>query len=78
MITCKSASFLVSKKEEGKIGLIENYQLKIHLSICRLCRLFEKQGWLLKNNAPHTHTHIQETLSEEAKDKMKQVLENAL
>lgn len=42
-ITCKQATMLISKKEEGRLSLLQRIQLYQHLWICSLCRLFEKQ-----------------------------------
>lgn len=76
MITCKRASFLVTKKEEGKIGIIELMQLQMHLSICSLCRLFEKQSWLIGSNAKNLHMHQEEKLSDNRKQAIKTMLKN--
>ncbi len=76
MITCKRASFLVSKKEEGKIGIIEQMQLHMHLSICSLCRLFEKQSWLIGSNAKNLHIHNEAHLSDSKKQAIKNLLKN--
>jgi hypothetical protein len=76
MITCKRASFLVTKKEEGKIGIMEQIQLQMHLSICSLCRLFEKQSWLIGSNAKNMHIHKEEHLSDSRKQAIKNLLKN--
>lgn len=76
MITCKRASFLVSKKEEGKIGIIEQMQLQMHLSICSFCKLFEKQSWLIGSNAKNLHIHKEEQLSDSRKQAIKNLMKN--
>lgn len=43
MISCNKATFLMSKKEEGKLSVIERINLSIHTSMCSLCKRFEKQ-----------------------------------
>ena len=48
-ISCKKATYLVSKKEEGKLNWIESIQLRSHMAICSLCRLFEKQTQKITN-----------------------------
>lgn len=70
-ITCKKATYLVAKKEDGKLGFIDTIKLKLHLAICSACRLFEKQSWFIKLNAQHhNHEHLDITLSDTAKEKM--------
>lgn len=71
-ISCKKATYLSSKKEEGKLNWIEKIQLRSHLAICSLCRLFEVQSQII---AHHTrHTTCSDQLSEEAKKRMEQCL----
>lgn len=43
-ISCKKATELVSKKEEGKISWSEKYQLIQHMAVCYLCRFFVSQN----------------------------------
>jgi predicted anti-sigma-YlaC factor YlaD len=75
-ITCKKATYLISKKEDGKLGFIDSIKLKLHLSICSACRLFENQSWFIKINANHSHEHLDVTLSEEAKQKLTTALKS--
>lgn len=44
MISCDKATFLISKKEEGKLSSGERIHLVMHLSMCKFCKLFEKQS----------------------------------
>lgn len=46
-ILCKEAVDFISKKEEGKISLMQRTQLVSHLAICRFCRAFDKQNKVL-------------------------------
>lgn len=69
-ITCKNATYLISLKEEGKLGFIDRIKLKMHLGICSACRLFEKQSWFIKLNAKHNHEHLDINLSDDSKQKM--------
>lgn len=68
-ISCKKATYLVSKKEQGRINLFDKFTLRIHLSICSLCKRFEKQTGLIIKNAKHNH--IEEKLSDEVKERIK-------
>lgn len=44
MLNCKEATELVLKKEEGNIGLKNQFNLWLHLMMCSLCKLFSKQS----------------------------------
>ena len=44
MLSCHEATFLMAKKEEGKLRVTERMKLKFHMAMCRFCRLFEKQA----------------------------------
>ena len=67
-ISCKKATYLVSKKEQGHINLFDRFTLRIHLSICSLCKRFEKQTGLIINHAKHNHT--KEKLPNEVKERI--------
>ena len=71
-ISCKKATYLISKKEQGKISLLT---LWLHLGICSLCKRFEKQTGFIIKQAKHTHT--EEKLSEEAKERISKVLDSS-
>lgn len=42
MLTCKEASYLVSKKLDGKLTWREHLGLWMHISLCRLCRRYSR------------------------------------
>lgn len=73
-ISCKKATYLISKKEENKISWLETIKLRAHLVICSMCRRFEIQtSWMGK----HAHyAHIDATLSPESKEKIQSALNN--
>jgi len=73
---CKKATFLLSKKEEGKLMPLEKIQLKFHLLICDFCSRFEKQTRFFTKHSGNMHTHSSTTLSEEKKEKMKDLLKD--
>ena len=43
MIACDEASFLISYKEDNRLGLRRWWQLKMHLLTCHLCRKYASQ-----------------------------------
>lgn len=71
-ISCKKATYLVSKKEEGKLNWIEKIQLRSHMTTCSLCRLFDQHTEFIKYSAQHQQPD--EKLREEVKVKIEQVL----
>lgn len=75
-ISCKKASFLVSKKEESKLSWFEKIMLQGHLTICSMCRRFEQQSGFIGKNAKNIHDYVHATLSHEAKEKIKAVLKD--
>ena len=48
MITCREATFLITRKRERPIGLRNSLRLIIHLLICEFCRRFSKQTRLIE------------------------------
>lgn len=43
MIACDEASFLISMREDRKLGFMERWQLRMHLLTCHLCRKYARQ-----------------------------------
>lgn len=75
-LSCKKATFLISKKEEGKLGMLERVQLKLHLSICGFCTRFEKQTRFFSKNATHLHDHQHVKLSDKKKEEIRSMLKD--
>lgn len=76
-ITCKKATLLISVKEEGKLSFTQKVQLRAHLAICSMCKLFEKQSLFISKNARYLQEHIHAPLSSDAKEKMGKVFKEA-
>ena len=83
MIACDEASFLVSYKNDQKLGFKRWWQLKIHLLSCRICRRYAHQIDQL-NESVDQYREIcnQETcthhLSEESNAKIQIAVESEL
>jgi hypothetical protein len=75
-ITCKRATYLVSKNEEQRLTLLEWLRLQFHLSICSFCKLFQKQTKQIGNHAAHVQDFKPMKLSETAKERIRQILKN--
>ncbi len=47
-LCCKQATYLLLKKEEKhNLSRKEEYALKFHMSICKLCKAFKKQSEIM-------------------------------
>ncbi len=78
ILSCKQATYLISLREENKLSFRQRLQLRTHLSICSMCKLFEKQTNLIGSNAKQSHQHIDATLDQNSKDKMKKTLKTII
>ena len=67
-INCRSATFLISKKDERAITFFENLQLQLHLKVCSLCRLFKIQSSFILRNIKQQPSNT--NLSKATKEKM--------
>ncbi len=47
MINCRQATELMSKSDEKNLSVGEKFKLYIHLTFCRICKLFSRQNKLL-------------------------------
>lgn len=73
-ISCKHATYLVSKKEENKLSWLEKIKLRSHMTICSICRHFEAQTAFIGRMTKHTHTEVH--LPEEVKEQIRQSLKD--
>lgn len=76
MITCKEATFLISKKQQDKLNTIEKMQLKMHLLMCKYCRRFSIQVNFMTRAIQRLKDKVEERgvkihLSEEQKQQIK-------
>ena len=76
MISCKEATFLVSQQEEGKLTISKRLKLKLHLAVCKICKLFAEQSSFIARFSSKADAYIsgQIILSEEDKQKIKSSL----
>lgn len=38
VLSCEKATYLIEKQLHDELGFIDKFQLKIHMSICKLCK----------------------------------------
>lgn len=76
-INCKTAVEYISKKEEGKLSLVQRLHLWRHLAICYLCKRFEKQNKIIIDSIKiHTASiSVNEQLNTEEKKSIIKALE---
>ncbi len=72
MLNCHEATFLMAKKEEGKLRLIDRLKLTFHTSMCRFCRLFQRQARQI--SAESRQILSDQMLSPAFKDRMEQLI----
>ncbi|MEN8158385.1 MAG: hypothetical protein ABFS10_15640 [Bacteroidota bacterium] len=80
MIACDEAAFLISCKQENRLGFRRWWQLKMHLLTCHLCRKYEKQIAQLNRLVGRYREEVnseacQHHLTEEARFKIHHVIE---
>jgi hypothetical protein len=73
MLNCSEATMLMAKKEEDKLSLKGRIQLAMHVSMCSLCRKFEKQSHLIGEESKHVHSG--EKLSADVKGRIIRMIE---
>lgn len=73
MLSCHEATFLMAKKEEGKLKLGDRLKLTFHTSMCRFCRLFQRQTRQI--GAESGQIRSDELLSPVFRDRLQQLIE---
>lgn len=51
MISCKEATYLTSKKEQGMISFGERIKLSFHLMMCKFCKMFDIQNGVIVHHS---------------------------
>jgi len=82
MITCKEATFLISKEQQDKLSFAEKMQLKFHLLMCKYCRRFADQMNFMTKAIRKMKERVDEkgvdiTMSEEQKQRLSKKLSEA-
>lgn len=76
MMNCKEAGRLVSEKRDRKLPMGKLMRLRMHLSICQLCKIYSRQIELLGEISRKASTMVLQssfpfTLSADAKARIK-------
>ena len=48
LISCKDASRLISRMQDGNVPLAERARIRLHLLLCEACTAFERQVRFLR------------------------------
>lgn len=78
---CRKATFLIEKRQIGKITLKEKLELKIHLAGCAVCRLFQQQSMLINRMVSNHFNHTEKEgllLDEDFKKSLQQKIKEEL
>lgn len=70
MISCKEASLLSAKNEDGKLTLGEKFRLRLHIMICKVCQVVQKQNKFVIDHAKNVDSRIVDKLTAEEKDEI--------
>ena len=77
-LCCKQATYLLLKKEEQQIlSRKEEFALKFHMSICKLCKAFKKQS-IIMNEAIKQNSQRIVLMPQPEKDNLKSLINNNL
>lgn len=77
VLSCKQATFLIEKRLHVPLSRLERLQLSMHLSICKLCREYDKKAVFLDGimkktlSEEESHSHFLPDELREFKDKLK-------
>jgi len=80
MLSCNTATLLITKGEYEKLGLMDELRLKMHLASCKLCRRFEEQtaemSQQIRDFSNIDNTKITHKLTDNQKNKLSDIIDN--
>lgn len=78
---CKQATFLIEKKQLMPLSLREKLELKIHLTGCGVCKLYDQQSIFISKLTRHifkNNTNTSYKLADDFKEKLQKTIEKEL
>ena len=78
---CRQATYLIEKRQIGKITLHEKVQLQVHLYGCSVCKLFSKQSMIINamiKEVFKSNTQPKFQLDDKFKKQLQHKIENEL
>lgn len=64
MLSCEKATTLIEKKSGDKLSCGENFQLKMHTTVCSACKQYQRQSVLLNDAIKKHVSDIDQSFSE--------------
>lgn len=81
MPSCKDISALVSQGMDTQLPVMKRFSIRLHVSMCSLCRRYEKQLHMLREGTTHyanpDENEVEESLSPEAVQRLKATLDRS-
>lgn len=81
MPSCKDISALISQSMDQRLSLMKRLSIRLHVSMCSLCRRYEKQLRLLREAADRyadpDENEVEQSLSREAKERLQKAIEKS-
>ncbi|PKP45074.1 MAG: hypothetical protein CVT95_09625 [Bacteroidetes bacterium HGW-Bacteroidetes-12] len=77
-LSCKKATEMVEKEKINGLSFIDKLRLKLHLSVCKACRGYEKQSTLIDDFFLKTSASDIDNIKIEENPKLKETIINRL
>jgi hypothetical protein len=82
MPSCRDISQLISAGMDQNLPVRKRLSIRLHVSMCKFCRRYEKQLHLLHESVGHyadpEANVVEKSLSPAAKEKLRKALENSM
>lgn len=78
MISCKEATYLTSKKEQGKISIVERMKLSFHAMMCKFCKMFAVQNDVIVHHAKRMEDALSSTNTAILPDNVKEHIKSSM
>ncbi len=83
MLACDEAGYLISYREEHRLGLVRWWRLQMHLLSCHLCRKYARQIKQLSHSLEQyreqcSHDSCSHSMTEEASARIHREIDNHL
>lgn len=78
MPSCKDITASISEGMDKRLPLAKRLSIRLHVSMCFLCRRYEKQLHMIRDGTCHyadpDENEVEESLSPEAKERLEKAL----
>lgn len=74
MLSCKETSELIVKKDFENLRFYDRIRLMMHLSMCKFCKLFERQNHFINSNINALDESVVEEMQPETKVRILETL----